>query len=344
MVTGTEVIVPQSHPAPGVARRAAVRRRAPLPGRLPLRLAACLALQLTVGLVASPLRAQGPAPKLSDDPRVKLVQIPGSVPAPRPAAIVLPVGYDTGSRRYPVLYLLHGLDGSWQDWLSRTNLLAYTAHLPAIVVLPDAGNSWYVNSATDTTQRFEHYIGTDVVAYVDAHFRTLPYPQARYIAGLSMGGYGALLLATKAPGRFSFAASLSGAFTPIRDWDHPSVMAAFGPVGSAARDSADFARILKTADPRGLPYYWLGCGTSDPLIGGSREIAAILSERKLPYEYHETAGAHEWAYWDRSLPAVLQQVRQRIDLLNGGPPGRGMRRPGPHRPSMRRRGPPHPTP
>lgn len=323
---------------PVLARRAGPRRaigaRAPV-----LKLAMLVALQFVLAVAPLPVFAQGPVPKLPDDPRVKVVQIPGSIPAPRPAAIVLPIGYDSGSQRYPVLYLLHGLDGSWRDWLSRTNLLSYTAAVPVIVVLPDAGNSWYANSVTDTTRRFEHYIGTDVVAYVDAHFRTLPYPQARYIAGLSMGGYGALLLATKQPGRFSFAASLSGAFTPIRDWDRPSVVAAFGPVGSAARDSADFARILKAADPHGLPYYWLGCGTSDPLIGGSREIAAILSARNLPYEYHETAGAHEWAYWDRSLPAVLGQVRRRVDRLPRTPPGprRHRRRPAMHRPDA-----PHP--
>jgi putative tributyrin esterase len=265
---------------------------------------------------------QRPAPpKLPDDPRVHLVQIPGSVPRPRPAAVIVPKDYESGARRYPVLYLLHGLDGSWVDWLTRTNVLAYTRDLPLIVVLPDAGDSWYVDSATDSTQRFEHYVGTDVVRYTDTHFRTLPYPQARYVAGLSMGGYGALRLATDDPGRFSFAASLSGAFTPIRDSDHESVMLAFGPLGSAARQAGDLATLLREADPDRLPYYYLGCGTGDELIPGSREIAAVLSKRGLPYEYHETHGVHEWEYWDREIRPILRRIAQRIppEARNGGP-------------------------
>lgn len=265
--------------------------------------------------VAPRLLAQQPAPappKLPEDPRVHLVQIPGSVPETRPAAVIVPAGYDEGTHRYPVLYLLHGLWGSWVDWLTRTNILDYTATLPVIVVIPDASDSWYVNSSTDPKQRYADYIGTDVVGYTDTHFRTLPYPQARYVAGLSMGGYGALRLAVQAPRKFSFAASLSGAFTPLRNWDDPSLMKAFGPVGDSARAAGDLATILRNVGPDGLPYLYLACGTGDGLIDGNREIAAILSEREIPYEYHETHGVHEWEFWDREIRPVLRQIAQRI--------------------------------
>lgn len=268
-------------------------------------------------LAAAPLStalAQGTAapPKLPDDPRVHMVEIGGSVPTARPAAVILPRGYDGGSRRYPVLYLLHGLGGSYVDWLARTNLLEYTADLPLILVLPDGGDSWYVNSATDSTAHFEDYIVTDVVRYTDAHYRTLPYPQARYVAGLSMGGYGAVRLATEHPRIFSFAGSLSGAFTPVRDWDRESVVRAFGPPGSPARAAGDVATLLKNAKPGGLPYYDLACGTGDGFISGNRELAEILSERGIPYEYHETHGVHEWEYWDREIRPILRRIAQRI--------------------------------
>ena len=258
------------------------------------------------------LLAQAPAgsPRLPDDPRVHRVQIPGSVPQARPAAVILPTDYDDGTHRYPVLYLLHGLGGSWVDWLTRTNILEYTRTMPLIVVLPDAGDSWYVNSSTDAKQRFQDYVGNDVVRWTDANFRTLPYPQARYIAGLSMGGYGALRLATLSPRRFSFAASLSGAFTPVRTSDHPSVLSAFGAVGDSARAAGDYAALLREVKTEPLPYVYLACGTGDGLIDGNREIAAVLSERGIPYEYHETHGVHEWEFWDREIRPVLRRIAQ----------------------------------
>lgn len=284
------------------------------------RAVASLVCVLSIAVSARSVAAQAATTQTAkarvvEDARVRELGIRGSLSSPRPAIVVLPSDYDASSSRYPVLYLLHGLGGSYRDWLDRTNLLAYSARLRLIVVLPDAANSWYANSATDSTLRFADYIGKDVVEYVDAHFRTLPFPQARYIAGLSMGGYGALELATANPGRFSFAGSLSGAFTPIRDWDQESVVQAFGPVGSEARKEADFARLLRSADTARLPYYYLDCGESDPLLSGSREVASILSERKLPYEYHEVRGVHEWEYWNRRLPRLLDAVTQVMGRL-----------------------------
>ena len=251
----------------------------------------------------------------SADPRVRVVSIAGTVPAPRNAAVLLPADYETSGRRYPVLYLLHGLGGGYDNWLTRTNLAEYTAGLPLIVVMPDAGDSWYANSVTDTVQKFQHYIAQDVVAYIDSHFRTLPFAQGRYIAGLSMGGYGAVMLATKFPNRWSLAASFSGAVGMARDADTPSTNAAFGPPGGPGRDSADLPALLKRVDPRGLPYLYLDCGTGDRLIQGNRDVSAILAERGIPYEYHETRGVHDWEYWNRRIPVVLQLVAERVRTL-----------------------------
>ncbi len=268
-----------------------------------------------------PVRAAGaaaPAPGPlfpASDARVQVVTIPGTAPQPRPAAILLPRDYETTGARYPVLYLLHGLGGAYDNWLSRTNLLEYTADLPLIVVMPDGGDSWYVNSATDTVQKFQHYIAEDVVRYVDAHYRTLPFAQARYIAGLSMGGYGALMLATKYPSRWSLAAGFSGAMGMVKNGDNPTVVAAIGPLGAPARDSADLPALLRRVDPRAVPYYYLDCGTSDRLIQANRDVAAVLSERGIAYEYHEVRGVHDWEFWNRRLPVVLQLVRERVRTL-----------------------------
>ncbi|HET9986257.1 MAG TPA: alpha/beta hydrolase family protein [Longimicrobiales bacterium] len=264
--------------------------------------------------VAPPLEAQA-VRKFPEDPRVQVVTIPGKLPKPRQAAIVLPAGYASGARRYAVLYLLHGYGGGYDNWLTRTNLLAYTADLPLIVVMPDAGNSWYANAVRDTTQRFEDYVARDVVDYVDANYRSLPFPQARFIGGLSMGGYGALMLSLKNPGKYSLAASISGAAGPVRTSTDMELEAVFGPVGSEARKAADLVERLRTADPKRLPYFYLDCGTSDGLLASNREVTAVLAERGIPYEYHETHGAHEWEYWDRRIQVVLGLVRERIAAL-----------------------------
>lgn len=265
------------------------------------------------------LPAQAPsAPLIPSTPRVEVVRIPGSVPEPRQAVVLLPADYAGSARRYPVLYLLHGLWGSHRDWIGRTNLVEYTADLPLIVVLPDAGDSWYTNSATDEKQRFEDYIGRDVVAYVDAHYRTLPYPQARYVAGLSMGGYGAIKLGIRNPRTFSLAASFSGAFGYLEREGVESIEAAFGPRGSEARVANDVATLLRAVEPgaiAALPYIYLDCGTSDALLADNRRLGALLHERGARYEYHEVAGRHEWEYWDRRLPHVLALIAARIDSL-----------------------------
>jgi S-formylglutathione hydrolase FrmB len=161
-----------------------------------------LAVVAAVLALALPRPAEAQSTTVPDTGRVRIVSIPGSLPQARNAAVILPTGYHSSFRRYPVLYLLHGHDGGHRNWLERTNLLEYTAALPLIVVLPDAGNSWYNNSFARPEEKFEDYIAKDVPSFIDLNFRTLTFREARYVAGLSMGGYGALKLGMKYPGRF----------------------------------------------------------------------------------------------------------------------------------------------
>ena len=89
--------------------------------------------------------------------------------------ILLPCGYQSGSGRFPVLYLLHGLYGDYLNWDTRTNLERCAQRYELIVVMPDAGDSWYTNSATDPKDKFEDYIAKDLVAEIDGKFRTLRF-------------------------------------------------------------------------------------------------------------------------------------------------------------------------
>src|SRR5258708_2820178 len=132
--------------------------------------------------------------------------------------VLLPHDYDSG-RSFAVLYLLHGLYGDYKNWDTKTSLEHYAQTLSLLIVMPDADDSWYTNSATVPRDRFEDYITKDLVSEIDAKYRTIRERRARAIAGLSMGGYGAVKLATRHPELFAFAASLSGAFNAPRNLD-----------------------------------------------------------------------------------------------------------------------------
>ncbi|MGB9430826.1 MAG: alpha/beta hydrolase-fold protein [Candidatus Acidiferrum sp.] len=143
---------------------------------------------------------------------VKIVQFPSaSLGDQRTMLVMLPVDYDGSVSRYPTLYLLHGYDADITDWARGTDLSAYAARHHLIIVTPDASRGWYLNSVANPKARFDDYIMKDVIPYVDAHFRTIPEPFARAIAGVSMGGFGAMFLGLEHRDQFAAIGSFSGA-------------------------------------------------------------------------------------------------------------------------------------
>ena len=128
--------------------------------------------------------------------------------------VVLPPDYESSDERYPVLYLLHGLTQDYTTW-SRLGAPFYAREIgELIVVMPDGGNSWYVNwaeSGEGQKNDWEDHVVRDVVAHVDANFRTIARREGRAIAGLSMGGYGALTMGLRNSEMFISIGSTSGA-------------------------------------------------------------------------------------------------------------------------------------
>ena len=226
--------------------------------------------------------------------------------------VILPTDYATSrTTRYPVLYLLHGLTGHYSDWVSRTNLADYAAGYRLIVVTPEGNDSWYVNE-------YESYILQELIPDVQKRFRTIEARYARSIAGLSMGGYGAIKFGLKSPATFVFAGSMSGAFSAPRLTEEQFAAARwgdsvklFGAAGSETRLANDlFALIEKLTPARvsSLPYFYFDCGTADsPLIFPSnRELAGLMAEKKIPHEFRQLPGNHSWLYWDRQVREVLK--------------------------------------
>ena len=257
---------------------------------------------------------------------VQTVQLQSKlVNATLPYKVILPADYRASSAtRYPVLYLLHGLGGHYSDWVTRTNLADYASQYRMIVVTPEGNDGWYTDSVSNAAGKYESYILKELMPDVHKRFRTIESRYGRGIAGLSMGGYGALKFGLKLPGMFAFAGSLSGALATttwteedlknlqsIRD----SVFGVFGPPGSETRkmnDLFEITRGLSTGRIAALPYIYLDCGTEDFLISHSTQFAALLREKKIPHEFRELPGDHNWAYWDQQVREVLRIAAEKL--------------------------------
>ena len=235
-------------------------------------------------------------------------------------SVLLPSNYDSG-RHYPVLYLLHGYSGDNTDWTTRTKLSTYVRGLPLIVVMPDAGNSWYVNSYTEPRDKFEDYIVKDLPYYIRRLYSIDTTRQA--IAGLSMGGYGAIVLALRHPSEFQFAGSLSGALSVPRVANDtsrrpesglaPSLWKTFGNQQNDFWNEHDVFFLYREVPKDSFPYLYLAAGIQDgyrTFLPAHRAFTDLLRNYGAPYEYHEVPGRHNWQFWDREIQPLLKRLRE----------------------------------
>jgi S-formylglutathione hydrolase FrmB len=226
--------------------------------------------------------------------------------------LILPSDYDRNTTRsYSVLYLLHGLWGTENDWPALTKIADYVRDLPLIVVMPQGDDSWYVNAATVPQAKYEDYLLTDLRNEIETKYRAGRSRDQRFIAGLSMGGYGALKSALKRPDDFAAAGTFSGALSAARrirlEITTPEI--AFGPVDSPTRKQNDVLFLLAHADPAVTPYIFAITGENDPLfLDANREFFAAASKAHLKYEYHEVPGGHDWAFWDVAVKQFISAV------------------------------------
>lgn len=240
---------------------------------------------------------------------------------------LLPAGYDRRQLgRYTAFYLLHGAFGAPEDWLKHSHLAEYVRGLPLVLIMPQGDNSYYVNSATRGEDRYEDYIVRDLASDVELHYHINPSREFRAIAGISMGGFGALQIALKHPADYSFVASISNvADAPerpfsIRRWgQYWRLRRVFGPYGSQARAERNLFMLIKNLlgpSPRLLPTMYLACGTEDSLVGVNRRLNSALETAGIQHVYRESAGSHDWNYWDVALRDMVALWRAPSDLAN----------------------------
>ena len=241
-----------------------------------------------------------------------------------PYNVILPVDYRVSATRYPVLYLLHGWAGHYSDWATRTNVANYATEYRIIVVMPEGNDGWYTDSATAASDKYESYILQELIPDVQKRYRTIESRYGRGIAGLSMGGYGALKFGLKSPGTFAFAGSLSGALAAT-SWTeddlksfkgiNDSLMAAFGARDShqrKANDLFEIARGMSVSRAAALPYFYFDCGIDDFFVTVNEQFAMLLSEKKIPHEFRELPGTHAWQYWDQQVRELLKIAAEKL--------------------------------
>jgi S-formylglutathione hydrolase FrmB len=233
--------------------------------------------------------------------------------------VVKPAGYQTNkSKRFPVIYLLHGAFGNYANWIKLVPHIQQLADdLQLMIVCPDGGyTSWYFDSPVDSTYRYETFVGTEVPAYIDAHYQTIANRNGRAITGLSMGGHGGLFIAFRHAETFSACGSTSGAL-------HVSVITKGYDVEKRLGDTLinksywQNWSIVNVIDhyPKDSLAIIMDCGTEDRVLGMNRLVHDKMLKLKIPHDYIERPGEHNWKYWNTSIDYQLIYFRKYFDRV-----------------------------
>ena len=210
-------------------------------------------------------------------------------------------------RPWSVFYLLHGLSDDDTIWMRRTSIERYVAGLPLVVVMPDGGRGFYTNAVEGLA--YENDLIKDVIGLVDQTFPVKAERSGRAIGGLSMGGYGAVKLGLKHHEWFASVNSHSGALAFTRDTKHelnhtsPEFVRVFGKAPKEGPE--DPFAIVERIDHGRIPALRIDCGKDDFLIEQNRAFHEHLNELRIPHEYEEFPGGHDWAYWDKHVQEAV---------------------------------------
>ena len=224
----------------------------------------------------------------------------------RRMTVYTPAGYETSKAKYPVLYVLHGIGGDEDAWVTQgratqilDNLIARGQAKPMIVVFtngnisqeaaPLENSTGYTRPTMDLPQTMDGTFETafpEVVKFVDSHYRTIAKKQSRAICGLSMGGFHTLYITLNNPDMFAYSGMFSAA------------------IGTGSEQTAAHKEIYENVDGKLATYFskkpamlWIGIGRTDFLIQSNNEFRAKLDAAGYPYQYMETDGGHIWKNW-----------------------------------------------
>lgn len=242
--------------------------------------------------------------------------------------VYLPPDYNTSERSYPVVYLLHGYSDDETGWVQFgqvNRIVSEGIHsgevAPMVIVMPDGGVTWYVNDVAGKKRWADMFV-EEFIPHVESAYRIRGARRFRGIAGLSMGGHGALIHSMKRPDLFSGCAAFSaGIWTeedmtdmPIEDYNNWFAHL-YGereegdPMSDHFRDNAVIYKAKNApVDSLNRVAFWLDCGDDDFLTVVNARLHIIFEERGITHEYRVRDGAHTWSYWRSGLVPALQYL------------------------------------
>jgi putative tributyrin esterase len=226
------------------------------------------------------------------------------LPQPGEAQIGVSTGSTAGDGGFPLLYLLHGLSDDSSAWLRHTSIERYAGPLGLAVVMPQVQRSFYADEAHGG--RYWTFLSEELPTIVQSFFGVSRRREDTFVAGLSMGGYGALKWALHQPERFAAVASLSGALDLValqRDEERDELFQRVFDGRIGPRD--DLFELLAAADVDVLPSMYVGCGTEDHLYDGNVRFVDAATTDGVDLHVDFRPGEHEWGVWDAMIQDVL---------------------------------------
>ena len=235
-------------------------------------------------------------------------------------AVYLPEGYNTSCEKYPVLYLLHGSGDDETGWLTKGQAKAILDSLitnqlcqPMIVVMPNGyleqtGKHYPAETRLWMESTFEKNF-SQLIAWTEAHYRTINDKQHRAIAGLSMGGFHTMHTAALLNQSFDYVGIFSALYVPYISGNRAErslEISALAQSDKLAYQQTETLLQEQFANPPQL--YWIACGVEDFLYEDNVVYRQYLDEKQYPYEYHESAGGHSWENWIDYLKIFAQRI------------------------------------
>ena len=214
--------------------------------------------------------------------------------------VIKPSSYNKKKLRFSTVYLLHGYGGWYSNWILRVpELKEYADEFGILIVCPDGDNaSWYFDSPVNAKMKYETYISKEVPHYIDSAYKTIADKEHRAITGLSMGGHGALFIAWKHPEIFAAAGSMSGGVDLNESKNKFEIIKILGDTLNFADNWKNYSVLnlveTKLSDSLALI---IDDGIDDSFIAANRKLHQKLLALKIPHQYIERPGKHNWDYW-----------------------------------------------
>lgn len=228
------------------------------------------------------------------------------------AVVIKPAKADK-NHKVPILYLLHGFGGKYSLWLQKVPELAALAdEYDCMIVCPDGGyTTLYFDNPLDANYRFESHFIQYLMPYIESHYPVLAQRQYRSITGNSMGGFGGFFMASRHPDLFASAGSMSGVldlnpFSKSSPLSQKTTDTTCCVVNWDALDKATHPADTTVSPLRLI----MDCGVDDYLLQVNRNVHRKLTDRKIPHDYTERPGRHEWPYWKNAILYQLLFFRQ----------------------------------